>query len=166
MRRFARTTVLASTAVFAAAVGAVALAPIASAEPEPTAPEFGSSVAESTDLVVTLGTTCVDKTADKPEDGKVVALEVTVKNVGESDAANVSVNYGAIPAPAGAVTEDKIVKGEDATITVPSGDAAWVSRPAGAVAFSPQLDANYVDNVKVEFLTLDCSPAEPVEDGE
>lgn len=166
MRRFARTTVLASTAVFAAAVGAVALAPIASAEPEPTAPEFGSSVAESTDLVVTLGTKCVDKDDKKPEDGKVVALLVKVKNAGASDAANVSVNYGAIPAPAGAVTEDKIEKGDEIEAIVPSSDVEWVSRPAGAVAFSPQIDANYADNVKVEFLTLDCSPAEPTEGDE
>lgn len=163
MRRFARTTVLASTAAIAAAVGAVALAPIASAEPEPAPPAFGSSLPESPDLVVSLGTSCVDKDAEKPEEGKVVALEVTVKNVGEGVASAVSVNYAAIPLPNGAVTEDKIEPAGEFKAVVPSGDVEWVSRPTGAAVFSPQLDANYPDNIAVEFLSQDCAPVEAPE---
>ncbi|MGA9872191.1 MAG: Pro-kumamolisin, activation domain family protein [Rhodococcus sp. (in: high G+C Gram-positive bacteria)] len=164
MRRTVRTSILASTAAIAAAVGAVALAPIASAQEEAPAPILGSAEMESADLVVSLGTTCVNKTADKPADGQVVALQVTVKNVGKGAASAVSVNYGAIPVPMGAVTEDKIEPATEFTATVPSGDVEWVSRPTGAVAFSPQLDANYPDNIKVEFLSRDCAPV--VEDGE
>lgn len=159
MRHIARATVLASTAALAAAMGAVVLAPIASAEPEeaPASP-FGSSVAESPDLVVTIGTACVAKDEKKPEGEKVVALEISVENLGKGAASAVSVNYAVLPDVNGAATVEKIDPGKTEKVIVPSGATEWVSRPGGVAVFSPQLDANYSNNVAVGLLGVDCAP--------
>ncbi|WP_186628729.1 Pro-kumamolisin, activation domain family protein [Rhodococcus sp. BP22] len=159
MRHIARATVLASTAAIAAAMGAVVLAPMASAEPEAPASPFGSSVAESPDLVVTIGTTCVAKDDKKPEGEKVGALEISVENVGKGAASAVSVNYAVLPDVNGAATVEKVDPGKTEKVIVPSGATEWVSRPGGVAVFSPQLDANYSNNVAVGLLSVDCAPA-------
>lgn len=166
MRRLARTSILASTAALAAAIGAVALAPAASAEPEtePVGP-LGSVVLESPDLVVTMAAVCDITVEDAPEGG-VVALQVKVENVGADDASNVNVNYGALPGVQGQNTEATIEAGEIATYTVPSVDREWVARPAGAAAFASALDANFLDNITGGLLSYSCIPAPDEEPSE
>ncbi|MGV8875654.1 MAG: Pro-kumamolisin, activation domain family protein [Rhodococcus sp. (in: high G+C Gram-positive bacteria)] len=163
MRRLARTSILASTAALAAAIGAVALAPAASSEPvpEPVGP-LGSVVLESPDLVVTMATVCDTTVEDAPEGG-VVALQVKVDNIGADDASNVNVNYGALPGVQGQNTETTIKAGEAATYTVPSVDREWVARPAGAAAFASALDADFMNNITAGLLSYSCIPA-PVEE--
>ncbi|SNT31562.1 hypothetical protein [Rhodococcoides kyotonense] len=157
MRRFARTTVLASTAAIAAAVGAVALAPIASAqEGEAPAPSpFGSSIPESPDLAVSIGTACV---AREGEEGLFAALTIDVENLGVGDAADVATNFAVFPDAPGVFNEELIEAGEKVTYTVPSELTEWVSRPGGAAVFSPQLDANYPNNIAVGLLSINCAP--------
>lgn len=160
MRRFARTTVLASTAAIAAAVGAVALAPIASAEPEAVAP-LGSAMPASPDLVVSVAAVCDPRDGDLG--GDVAALKIDIDNVGKGDAADVATNFVVLPDAPG-VFDEKIIKaGEGVTYTIPSKDDVWVSRPGGAAVFSPQLDANYPDNVAFGLLSIDCSPVDTPE---
>ncbi|MDJ0395298.1 Pro-kumamolisin, activation domain family protein [Rhodococcus sp. G-MC3] len=155
MRPFARATVLASTATIAAAVGAFALAPIASAEEPVPPPALGSAaMPEAPDLVITVGAQCA-RFDDKAE-ADTAALEIVVKNVGKGAASMVATNFVVLPAAPGVFNEDKIDAGETVTYTVPSKDAEWVSRPAGAAVFSPQLDANYPDNVAFGLLNVDC----------
>nr|WP_296773696.1 Pro-kumamolisin, activation domain family protein [Rhodococcus sp. (in: high G+C Gram-positive bacteria)] len=155
MRRFARTTVLASTAALAAAVGAFALAPIAAAEEPDPAPSLGSAaMPDAPDLVVTVAATCAP--FDDKAEADTAALEIVVKNVGKGDAANVATNFVVLPDAPGVFNEEKIGAGETVTYTVPSKDAEWVSRPGGAAVFSPQLDANYPDNIAFGVLSVDC----------
>lgn len=158
MRRFARTTVLASTAAFAAAVGAVALAPIASAEPEPAPPAFGSAMPESPDLVVTIAAVCDPRDGDLG--GDVAALQIDVDNVGEGDASNVATNFAVLPDAPGVFNEEVIKAGEGVTYTIPSEAEVWESRAGGAAVFSPQLDANYPDNIAFGLLSVDCEPVD------
>ncbi|MBY6412201.1 Pro-kumamolisin, activation domain family protein [Rhodococcus sp. BP-252] len=157
MRRFARTTVMASTAVFAAAVGAVALAPVASAQEEeaPAPAPFGSSMPESPDLAVAIGTKCVPV---EGKEGLFAALTIDVENVGKGDAANVATNFAVFPDAPGVFNEEVIEAGEKVTYTVPSELTEWVSRPGGAAAFSPQLDAAYPNNIAVGLLSINCAP--------
>lgn len=161
MRRTVRTTVLASTAAFAAAVGAVAMAPIASAQDEDPGPvPFGSSQLQSPDLVVSLEAVCAPPAEDEP---LVAALRIAVENVGPEAASTVSTNYGVAPDLTGMMPEDVIDPGETVTYTIPSGVTAWNNNIAGAAVFSPQLDVNYPDNFAVEMLSVDCTP-EPEDD--
>ncbi len=162
MRQFARITVLASTIAIAAAVGAVELAPIASAQDEAPAPvtPFGSSMQQSPDLVVTLGTVCVAKDVKDAESEKVAALEIVVENVGAGDATLVAGNYAVVPDAPGVINEDSIAAGSKVTYTIPSELTEWVSRPGGVAVFSPQLDANYANNFAVGLLSVDCAPEE------
>jgi hypothetical protein len=155
MRLFVRTTVLASTAAFAAAVGAVALAPMALAEEPAPAPSLGSAaMPDSPDLVVTVGATCAP--FDDEAEADTAAFEIVVKNVGKGDAADVATNFAVLPDVPGVFNEKLIKAGEEVKYTVPSKDLEWVSRPAGAAVFSPQLDGNYADNVAFGMLSVDC----------
>ena len=167
MRRLARTSVLASTAALAAAIGAVALVPTASAQPEAEEPPMplGSVVLESPDLVVSMAAVCDTTVEDAPEGG-FVALEVKVDNVGADDASNVNVNYGALPGVQGQNTEKTIEAGQAATYTVPSGDREWVARPAGAAAFASALDADFMNNITAGLLSYSCIPAPAEEPAE
>lgn len=163
MRRTVRTTVMASTAAIAAAVGAVALAPIASAQEEEPGPvPFGSSQLQSPDLVVSIDAVCAPPAEDEP---LVAALRIAVENVGPEAASTVSTNYGVAPDLTGVVPEEVIDPGETVTYTIPSGATVWNNNIAGAAVFSPQIDVNYPDNFAVEMLSIDCTP-EPAEDGE
>lgn len=166
MRRLVRTSVLASTAVLAAAIGAVSFAPMASAQPEGEAPvgPLGSVVLESPDLIVSTATVC-DTTDEEGPEGGVVALEVTVENAGSDPAANVTTNYAAFPGIQAAQVEELIEPGQSVTYRVPSADREWVSVPVGAAAFSTQLDANFLDNLTGGLLSYSCVPA-PAPDAE
>lgn len=163
MRRFVRTIVLASTAAIAAAVGAVALAPMASAQEDPAPMPFGSSAAQSPDLVVTIAAICDPRDGDLG--GDVAALQIDVDNVGTGDASNVATNFAVLPGAPGVMNEKVIKAGEGLTYTIPSADEVWQSRPSGAAVFSPQLDANYPDNVAFGLLSVNCEP-EDVPEGE
>ncbi len=161
MRRTVRTTVLASTAAIAAAVGAVAMAPIASAQEEDPGPmPFGSAQLQSPDLVLSLDAVCAAPAEDEP---LVAALRIDIENVGADAASTVSTNYGFAPDVTGVMPEEVIDPGVTVSYTVPSGVTVWNNTIAGAAVFSPQLDANYLDNFAVEMLSVDCTPA-PVED--
>lgn len=159
MRRLARTSTLASTAIVAAAIGAVAFAPIAAAAPEadPVGP-LGSVALDSPDLVVSIGAVCDTAVKDAPEGG-VVALEVEVANIGDDDAVDVTTNFGALPAITAQHFEKTIEAGKSVTYTVPSTDRDWVARPAGAAAFATALDANFLDNITAGLLSHSCIPA-------
>lgn len=158
MRRTVRTIVLASTAAIAAAVGAVAMAPIASAQEDESAPmPFGSSELQSPDLVVSIDAVCVPRAEEDDREGELGALEITLNNVGADAASLISTNYGIAPDLTGVLPEDVIEPGEGIVYTVPTPMSEWNNVLAGAATFSPQLDANYPDNFAVGMLSIDCS---------
>ncbi|WP_072803684.1 hypothetical protein [Rhodococcoides yunnanense] len=165
MRRFARTTVLASTAAIAATVGAVAFAPLASAEPDtaPAPAPFGSSQPTSPDLVVEIAAVCDPRDGDLG--GDVAALRINIENTGSGDARDVTTNFAVLPEAPGVFGEKLIKAGEGVEYTIPSADEVWQSRPGGAAVFSPQLDGNYPDNIAFGLLSVDCSPID-VPEGE
>ena len=158
MRRFARISVMASTAAFAAAVGAVALAPVSSAQEEAPAPMAGSSVAESPNLIVSIAAVCDPRDGDLG--GDVAALQIDIDNEGVGDARDVTTNFAVLPDAPGVMNEKLIKAGEGVSYTIPSKDEVWQSRPSGAAVFSPQLDASYPDNIAFGLLSVDCSPAD------